>query len=293
MPQEYERIFPTTLADLTCDSFNTPTSWVHTPTDTARMSTPHHHSGYEIYLLIAGSARAFIENTCIDLTPGTVTAAKPYAPHRYVYFSNTPPNLRFVFNVHPRYLSAFYSESAVRSFFSPFEETCFVRLSEEETKKYIELAHELDAEFAKPDHGNSFLPIGDILSLLARHSEKSPAEKAAPSADPRIQRMIEYVSVHFAEPITLETLSREFYIGKRTINELFKRELGTTPGTFLTDLRVQNALFLLTRSDYTFRKISTLCGFSSPAHFYQAFTGRMKASPSAFRKQYREEVLSR
>jgi len=293
MAQKYSQDFIKTLSDLSCDSFNAPNSRIHSPADTVSMSMPHFHNCYEIYLLVAGTARAFIENTCVDLTPGTVTMTKPYAPHRYVYFSSNPKNLRFVFNVHPRYLSAFYSESVVQSFFAPFEKSCFVRLSEEETKKYVELAHELDAEFVKPEHGNSFLPIGDILTLLARHTEQTPAEKPAPSADPLFQHMLEYISVHFAEPITLDTLAREFYIGKRTINELFKRELGTTPGTFLTDLRVQNALFLLTRSDYTFRKISALCGFSSPAHFYQAFTGRMKASPSAFRKQYREEVLSR
>ena len=201
MPVNTAAEYNSAFSDLFCGSFSTPTSQLHYPhgdchsrqsaASPIRMSAPHYHNCYEIYILFSGKGRVFIENACLDLTPGTVIMIKPYVPHRYAYFSANTPNLRFVFNVHPRYMSKFYSESTINRFFAPFENKCFVHLTDKETKKYLEMAYELDAEFAKPDHGNSFLPIGDILSILARHGESDGTATKTASADSLLNRMIE------------------------------------------------------------------------------------------------------
>ena len=103
----------------------------------------------------------------------------------------------------------------------------------------------------------------------------------------RLMRVLDYMSTHFAEPLTLERLADEAGISKFHFCRLFRENTGGTPHAFLLELRMGAARRMLATTDYNVAVIAAHCGFARAAHFGTAFTKRFGLSPLAFRAQVR------
>ena len=73
---------------------------------------------------------------------------------------------------------------------------------------------------------------------------------------------------------------------------LFREEMHTTPGRFLTDLRLQRAADLLLSDGerIAVSEIARQCGFRDPLYFSRMFKKRYQASPSRYAVMLREET---
>ena len=105
--------------------------------------------------------------------------------------------------------------------------------------------------------------------------------------DPRLARVLEYMSVHFAEPLDLTRLAREAGVSKFHFARLFRDRTSTTPHRHLVDLRLAAAARMLSGTDRTVGEISAACGYENAAHFGAAFRRRHGTSPGEFRRRRR------
>ncbi len=101
--------------------------------------------------------------------------------------------------------------------------------------------------------------------------------------DARIDRVLEYMSEHYADPITLDRLAAEACVSKFHFNRLFKQKAGETPLRMLADIRLKAAHRLLLSSDATVSEIARRCGFQSASHFSSAFFDRYGSTPTQMR----------
>ncbi|BAD57907.1 AraC family transcriptional regulator [Nocardia farcinica] len=83
---------------------------------------------------------------------------------------------------------------------------------------------------------------------------------------------------------TLTEVGAELGMSLRYIHKLFSAA-GTTPRTWLYDLRLARARTLLLDTDRTVADISVQVGFRDVSHFSRAFRRRFGASPAHFRAQ--------
>ena len=68
------------------------------------------------------------------------------------------------------------------------------------------------------------------------------------------------------------------------LTKLFKKEMGSTPGKYLTDLRLRSAMdWLRISGDSSISEIAAMCGFRDPLYFSRVFRKKYGAPPSAFR----------
>ena len=126
--------------------------------------------------------------------------------------------------------------------------------------------------------------------LLSTHAAWGmPATDRSPGVitDQRLARVIEYMSVHFAEPLRLEQLAREAGISKFHFAHLFRERTGMSPHRYLVQLRMDAARRMLTATALTVSEIAAACGYESPAHFGAAFQRRYLQSPGVFRLRQR------
>ena len=84
--------------------------------------------------------------------------------------------------------------------------------------------------------------------------------------------MAEYISEHYAEPITLEVLSRELGYEKTYLSKIINGMLGMNLREYINSYRIT----MVTRAraehpDIPLAKISEMCGFESPNTFYRAY----------------------
>lgn len=103
----------------------------------------------------------------------------------------------------------------------------------------------------------------------------------------KIYNITAFIHGHYAEELSLESISREFFISSYYLSHQFKRITGFTLTDYISLTRVRNAQTLLLSTETPITEIAFLCGFTSFSQFNRAFHKFLKVSPSGFRKEAR------
>lgn len=101
-------------------------------------------------------------------------------------------------------------------------------------------------------------------------------------------QIIELITADLRKNYSLDELAAIFGYSKNYLIQIFKKEIGQTPFSYIQNIRLQNARQLLENSDMPVQLISDQCGFGSYVNFYKAFIKQYQASPDAYRKSSRE-----
>ncbi len=99
-----------------------------------------------------------------------------------------------------------------------------------------------------------------------------------------VQQILDYVKLHYAEKISIETFADEMGVSASYLSRKFKEAAGTSFLDFLNKYRVQQAIKLLESGKYKVYEVSDLTGFSDYKHFNTVFKRYTDSSPSEFIK---------
>jgi len=107
---------------------------------------------------------------------------------------------------------------------------------------------------------------------------------ASPTNISLSQALLNYCINNYQKDITLEKLSKELYISKNYISQIFNQKLMISMPDYINYLRVNYAKQLLRETDETISNISTQCGFKSIRTFNHTFFKVTNKTPSEYRK---------
>jgi AraC-like DNA-binding protein len=93
------------------------------------------------------------------------------------------------------------------------------------------------------------------------------------------------VSVTLGEGWTLTRLTREFGYSREYLRRLCRRQLGRSPMSQVTYLRMQRAAELLASTEKTIEAIAQEIGYQNPFVFSNAFTKWIGWRPSEYRRK--------
>ncbi|MEN3533679.1 AraC family transcriptional regulator [Microbispora sp. ZYX-F-249] len=121
--------------------------------------------------------------------------------------------------------------------------------------------------------------------LLAQPSNYSEAlsegqSRVAPTA---VQRAVDLIEAHAAEPLTVEEIAEAVGVGARALQEGFRRHLETTPMRYLREVRLERVHSELTVQDpgaATVTDVAYRWGFVHLGRFALAYRRRFGESPS-------------
>lgn len=102
-----------------------------------------------------------------------------------------------------------------------------------------------------------------------------------------LERVLEYLDAHIAEPIHINELAEKNFISKSTLYNLFATHLGCTISTYVNSRRIQLAKEALITTDLSIDEIARRCGFSGSTYFCRIFKQQTGLSPLQYRKQRR------
>jgi AraC-like DNA-binding protein len=97
----------------------------------------------------------------------------------------------------------------------------------------------------------------------------------------------EYLEEHFAEHITLASLSLRFHCSTVTLTESFRREYGVSIVQYLTCRRMEQAATLLKEREISIGSIAERCGYAGLEYFSKAFKKYYGFSPREWREEKR------
>lgn len=99
----------------------------------------------------------------------------------------------------------------------------------------------------------------------------------------------EYIRRNYNQNITLNDISKQFYINPYYFSQLFKKKTGMTYQKYLTDYRVDRAKKLLAETELRIYEVCNLVGYSDVNHFNQIFERSEGMRPSEYRQQFVQE----
>ncbi len=96
-----------------------------------------------------------------------------------------------------------------------------------------------------------------------------------------------YLDAHYAEKITLETLSEYLSISKYHLQRQFKAHFGVSPAHYLNNLRINRAKELLRTTNMPVYDICEKIGVEHPSYFIKLFRDHEQMTPYTYRKTWR------
>ncbi|CAI6087525.1 response regulator [Cohnella sp. JJ-181] len=130
----------------------------------------------------------------------------------------------------------------------------------------------------------------DTLESLREQSEQillSIAEDFRSHAAPPsqiIQEADKFIRAHYAESLTLPSVSAAVHVTPVWLSKLFKKEMHKTFLEHLTDIRMEKAKRMLVDVQYKIYEISSSVGYKDPVHFTKVFKRHAGLTPKEYRR---------
>lgn len=106
----------------------------------------------------------------------------------------------------------------------------------------------------------------------------------------RLNRIINYIDVHYKENFLLSDLAEEEQLSVPYLSSFFDKYMGTKFSQYYTDVKLDHALKDLTNSKDSIETIATNNGFTESHAFVRAFKKKYNMLPSAYRKNSAQEI---
>ncbi len=124
-----------------------------------------------------------------------------------------------------------------------------------------------------------------VLSSIAESRVIAKPEKSKNV----IKDAIEYINSNYMNnEMTITSIAEKFYLNRSYFSELFKKETGVTAVNYISEIRLQKGVELLTKTDMSISQISDEIGMNF-VWFSKLFKSRYKTSPSQFRAEIRKD----
>ena len=124
-----------------------------------------------------------------------------------------------------------------------------------------------------------------ILYLLVSRFLKYAKPKPA-SSDDRIQRVINHIRKNIGEKLAVEELAEMSCLSKDHFIKVFKKEMGTTPNQFITNVKMERAMVMLATETTQIKRIAFNLGYDDHSYFNRLFKKEVGITPQQYRMNY-------
>ena len=109
--------------------------------------------------------------------------------------------------------------------------------------------------------------------------------------DSKIRASVDYIQSHFKESgLTIEEVAKKSFMSEVYFRKLFKKEYGISPQKYIVNLRIQNAVGLISTGYYSLKKVAYMSGYNDYKYFSVEFKKALGVSPSKYSYNYRREI---
>lgn len=249
-------------------------------------SARHCHDGYEILYITEGQSRFIIEGDEYSMRPGTIVLIPPFTYH-YLELEDRTVYSRYVLNFPTSALPGAVSDIFASKFGTRLPVLYFpqsvmpqhaVGIIERIGQSGILPQDERDAMVR--------LLIGELMLILVT---------SGTSVQPRDNgelggRVIRYLNENIDRNISLDELSKRFFISKYYLCRAFKRYNGISVHGYINQKRVMYAKQLIEAGE-TASGAAYRVGFGDYSAFYRAYVKLLGCAPTDKATKQRDSVL--
>lgn len=130
--------------------------------------------------------------------------------------------------------------------------------------------------------------IRGLFLLILHRLLENYSHNAQTYLDPRIKKVVEHMTAHYAENIDIDTLALTVRLHPVYLGQLFKKNTGTTFKEYLNRIRVKHAEIMLSTGKYSVSEAAEQCGFHDISYFSKVFKNTKGYPPSVVKQGYDE-----
>lgn len=253
----------------------------------------HSHPQYEIIYIESGEGSSYVADHKGEFRSGDIIVVGGELPH----YLSTPPG-----DGSRRVKGAIiqFAEDFMASSIGSYVELGHI-------KRFLELSRRgvlirggrhgavVELLMALPRYGAAYqiIHLLRLLDLLAREDDllilgsEQYGEDVVLSSDGRLKKVLDFISINYTNPISLEMASELAAMNSSAFSRFFRERVGRTFTQYILDLRIELACRLLCEQQRDIVEVAILSGFRSPTYFCKMFKRSKALSPSTYRKLHR------
>ncbi|MBE1445404.1 helix-turn-helix domain-containing protein [Paenibacillus sp. OAS669] len=244
----------------------------------------HYHNFYEIYYLLAGERRYYIEDRTFLVKKGSLVFINKNQLHKTMEGSH-PEHERVVLYFTDAFIKPFLQEQP--DLLLPFQESCLLELNLQEQSRIEHILLELIREYGNTGlHGRELYFKTLVVQLLLFSIRKLSESSEVPHS--RLHRTIlavlDYCGLHYHEPISLHSVAERFHVSDSYLSRLFKQHTGFHFSEYIHAFRIREAQRLIKETGLKMTDIAEQVGYINTTHFNRKFKQVARMSPSAYKK---------
>jgi len=258
----------------------------------------HEHSFFEVCYVWQGRGLFRIKHKDYTVREGMVFIAKPGEAHEIISSEDDPMGIYFwSYTLIP--LDDQRRQSDVHRLLQTFMAASKWGAAAPAMQPII---NRLTTEIANRQAGYTGMIRALITQLLLETARAVTTVKTPPAVHvpaPRddttllVSDMLRYIQDNYARPLTLQDVAAQVHLSNRHTNRLFRRVMGISVHSYLTQFRLKVASQHLLNHELSVTETAYACGYRDVRYFITLFKQHMGATPAAFRKQGGTRFLQR
>ena len=240
------------------------------------MVSKHYHNVFEIYFLMQGTCRYFIDNKLYTVEAGDLILIPEGTLHKTMYDGGY--HARRLINCSAHFIPSGVMDQ-LSSFFHLYRNPALL-------PKIRELFDSIHKEFSNPDEFSEDILLGYLHLLFYTLVRGADTCESVQTDNIYTAQAISYIKEHYDREITLTDLAKLTAVSPEHLSRLFKKETGFGFSEYLSMFRLQKAEEML-RSDPHVRicDVAFACGFSDSNYFSDKFKQTYGVSPIKIRNK--------
>ena len=262
---------------------------IHTPEDCLEEQR-FTREFWKITRVLKGHGRILVEDTPFPVHEGSVILVHPAAVTTFEILSEELEidNVLFDLSFLGNELESLRDNFRFFDIFSDSfkQKSSFAFYLQDTNPKITSLIGEMKREYkARRTNYHIFLKaqLLELLILMQRGSEKM----AHKSSQEQVADYVTYfLEKNYKHALSIDLLAEKVHLTPNHLCSLYKKVTGKNIITVLNEIRLKQALALLTQSDLKISAIALECGFNDLSYFYRAFKKKYSFNPGEYRRKF-------
>lgn len=240
----------------------------------------HTHGFYEVYYLLEGKRKYFLDNAIYKIESGDVVLVPPNVLHRSIE-GETPSYSRILLDIPKDMIEKAFLEQLPKS--AP---AFIIKIPKKRRDFFENLLEKLEYEFHSNDDYSDYLikkHLNELFIFLIRLNRGTVYSAANFETSRMISNATRYISGNFEKQLTLEEVAENAGMSKSHFCRLFKEKTGFNFSSYLTGVRINEAAKMLCSTDLSITEIASQCGYNDSAYFAMIFKKIKGTTPLKYR----------
>ena len=251
----------------------------------------HWHNDLEINLIREGEAVFQVYQKSYRVRTGEVFLLNRNVPHS----CSSPGNEHVRYStilVRPDFLYGDFGSDVERKCFQPFLQNSAIPCIhltgfDENGKEILQKLNQVEEAFDRKRFCYELKIKGLLCEAFAMilYGHRQELTKFVPAnlqELERLEKMLNYLNMHFTEVISLQDLADQVHLSREVCCRLFKKMTGKTITGYLEEYRTNKSFSLVQSGQYSMTQITEMVGFSNPSRFASAFRKRFGCNPGEY-----------